>query len=43
LQFMFMSVLGEYLSRIYCEAVGRPLYFVSQDTHENREHDRAAA
>jgi dolichol-phosphate mannosyltransferase len=43
LQFMFMSVLGEYLSRIYCEAVGRPLYFVSQATRESQEHDRAAA
>ena len=43
LQFMFMSVLGEYLSRIYCEAVGRPLYFVSQDTREDREDERAAA
>ena len=43
LQFMFMSVLGEYLSRIYCEAVGRPLYFVSQDTCEDQEQVRAAA
>jgi dolichol-phosphate mannosyltransferase len=43
LQFMFMSVLGEYLSRIYCEAVGRPIYFVGQDTCETQEHDRAAA
>ncbi len=36
LQFMFMSVLGEYLSRIYCEAVGRPLYFISQDTRASQ-------
>ena len=43
LQFMFMSVLGEYLSRIYCEAVGRPLYFVSQETGDKKDQSRAAA
>ena len=43
LQFMFMSVLGEYLSRIYSESVGRPLYFLSDDTREQQEPHRAAA
>lgn len=43
LQFMFMSVLGEYLSRIYCEAVGRPLYFVSQSTCDDQALSRDAA
>lgn len=43
LQFMFMSMLGEYLSRIYCEAVDRPLYFVSDETTRDQESDRAVA
>ena len=32
IQFFLMGVTGEYLSRIYTEAVGRPLYFVSDRT-----------
>jgi glycosyltransferase involved in cell wall biosynthesis len=32
IQFLFMSMLGEYLSRIYAESVKRPLYFISDFT-----------
>jgi dolichol-phosphate mannosyltransferase len=32
LQFMFLSLLGEYLSRIFSEVVRRPLFFVSDST-----------
>jgi dolichol-phosphate mannosyltransferase len=32
LQFMFLSLLGEYLSRIFSEVVQRPLFFISDDT-----------
>lgn len=31
LQFLLMGIVGEYLHRIYKEAVGRPLYFVSEE------------
>lgn len=31
-QFLFMGITGEYLYRVYAEAVRRPLYFVSQTT-----------
>jgi dolichol-phosphate mannosyltransferase len=34
MHFIFMSIQGEYLSRIYSEAVRRPLYFVSETTEE---------
>jgi dolichol-phosphate mannosyltransferase len=32
IQFIFMSIQGEYLSRIYSEAVRRPLFFISNST-----------
>lgn len=32
IQFLFMSVSGEYLYRIYSESVRRPLYFISDRT-----------
>lgn len=41
--FIFMSVQGEYLSRIYSESVRRPLYFVSESTRLAREPNRDAA
>jgi dolichol-phosphate mannosyltransferase len=41
--FIFMSIQGEYLSRIYSEAVRRPLYFISETTDEGKEHRRGAA
>jgi dolichol-phosphate mannosyltransferase len=43
LQFVLMSLLGEYLSRIYLESVRRPLYFISHDTRKHEEKQRAAA
>ncbi len=43
LHFIFMSVQGEYLSRIYAEAVRRPLYFVSETTEGIEEETREAA
>lgn len=36
LQFLITGVMGEYLQRIYMEALNRPLYFISEAT-ENRE------
>lgn len=36
LQFLVTGVMGEYLQRIYMEALGRPLYFISEAT-EARE------
>lgn len=33
-QFSLMSIVGEYLSRIYTESMQRPLYFVSRTTGE---------
>ena len=41
--FIFSSVQGEYLSRIYCEAVQRPLYFISDSTRETRPEVRRDA
>jgi len=35
IQFALTAILGEYLHRIYSEAVRRPLFFVSDDTEEN--------
>jgi glycosyltransferase involved in cell wall biosynthesis len=32
IQFLFMSIAGEYLYRIYSESVRRPLYFISDRT-----------
>jgi glycosyltransferase involved in cell wall biosynthesis len=32
IQFLFMSISGEYLYRIYAESVRRPLYFISDRT-----------
>lgn len=32
IQFLFMSISGEYLYRIYSESVRRPLYFISDKT-----------
>jgi dolichol-phosphate mannosyltransferase len=40
LQFMFMSLLGEYLSRIFSEVVQRPLFFVSERTALVKEANR---
>jgi len=36
IQFLFMSISGEYLYRIYSESVRRPLYFISETT---KSHD----
>jgi dolichol-phosphate mannosyltransferase len=35
IQFLLMGIMGEYLSRIYIEATRRPLYFISESTHES--------
>lgn len=34
-QFFLTGIMGEYLSRIYIEATRRPLYFISESTHES--------
>jgi hypothetical protein len=36
LQCVFMSFLGEYVSRIYAEVVRRPTHFIADDTGEPR-------
>jgi glycosyltransferase involved in cell wall biosynthesis len=43
MQFIFMSVQGEYLSRIYAESVRRPLYFISDQTKAAEVQSREAA
>jgi glycosyltransferase involved in cell wall biosynthesis len=43
LQFLLTGIMGEYLYRIYAEAVRRPLYFISERTGEQDSgapHDR---
>ena len=35
IQFLLTGIMGEYLSRIYTEATRRPLYFISENTHES--------
>lgn len=35
IQFLFMSISGEYLYRIYSESVRRPLYFISETTESH--------
>lgn len=39
-QFLMMGLMGEYLSRIYTEVAGRPLYFVSDRTGLGDDCDR---
>lgn len=40
IQFFLLSVMGEYLYRIYMEVVERPLYFTSEKTnHLNPKHE----
>jgi dolichol-phosphate mannosyltransferase len=39
LQFLLMSIVGEYLYRIYAEAVHRPLYFVSEQVNCQKGHN----
>jgi len=41
LQFLLMGISGEYLQRIYREAVRRPLYFISDRTAADGEHHDA--
>lgn len=41
LQFMFLSLLGEYLFRIFSEVVRRPLFFVADNTALVQEENRA--
>jgi glycosyltransferase involved in cell wall biosynthesis len=43
LHFIFMSIQGEYLSRIYSESVRRPLYFISETTQELKATSHEAA
>jgi dolichol-phosphate mannosyltransferase len=43
MHFIFMSIQGEYLSRIYSESVRRPLYFISESTEETEQQTNAAA
>ena len=45
MHFIFMSIQGEYLSRIYSESVRRPLYFISDTTAQvlAEEQSREAA
>ena len=43
LHFIFMSIQGEYLARIYSEAVNRPLYFISETSEEMDQESRCAA
>jgi glycosyltransferase involved in cell wall biosynthesis len=43
LHFIFTSIQGEYLSRIYSQAVNRPLYFISERTELTEELSRDAA
>lgn len=40
-QFLFMGIMGEYLSRIYLESMRRPNYFVSQRAGGEPEQDGA--
>lgn len=42
IQFLLMGIMGEYLYRIYAEAVRRPLFFISDATSgmENSESER---
>jgi len=35
IQFLLMGIVGEYLYRIYAEAVRRPLYFISEKTYQS--------
>ena len=39
IQFLLMGVVGEYLYRIYAEAVRRPLYFISEKTDHSDTSD----
>lgn len=43
LHYIFTSIQGEYLSRIYAESVRRPLYFISETTEAIEEKSRDAA
>jgi dolichol-phosphate mannosyltransferase len=43
MHFIFMSIQGEYLSRIYSEAVRRPVYFVSETSEQEHAGSRDAA
>lgn len=36
IQCLLIGILGEYLKRIYSEVLARPLYFVSEETEEER-------
>ena len=41
IQFLLMGMVGEYLYRIYLEAVRRPLYFVAAECGTRAPQDRA--
>lgn len=43
LQFLLMSVLGEYLYRIYSETVQRPLFFIADRTRQPKKESSRAA
>ncbi len=40
-QFLMMGIVGEYLYRIYTEAAGRPLYFISDRSGDAPETERS--
>jgi glycosyltransferase involved in cell wall biosynthesis len=42
IQFLLMGIVGEYLYRIYAEAVRRPLYFISEKTDHSDTSDTNA-
>ena len=42
IQFLLMGLVGEYLYRIYLEAVRRPLYFVSAECGRTSAEPRAS-